>query len=144
MRIKRNTLPGVTIAPLMAPIVYVLFVMIFVPDTTPKQERTWEAAFAVLVLLIPASYLISFALGAPLIYVLKRVNNLYFWPVVIMSVPLGIFGVVIILLVIHAFGATVDWNLLIRQDILSLLTTGAILGLIVSVTFCLLAGITRR
>ena len=87
---KRSVWIGALFAPLSAPILYMVFVLIFVPDTTPKHERTVETALVALIFgFIPAIYLLSFVFGAPLIYTLKRLKKLSFFWIVSFAAPLG-------------------------------------------------------
>ena len=140
---KRSIWLGATLAPLTAPIVYMVLVMLLVPDTSPKQERTWEVALVALTfVLIPASYFVSFVFGAPLIYVLGRLEKLSFWWVSMLAAPLGASALILLLLVAIAFGASVQWVRVGWEDVASFLGTGATLGVVIASAFCLLAGIT--
>jgi hypothetical protein len=134
---------GASIAPLAAPIVYVFFNMAFVPDATPKHERTWEAALMVLTfVIVPASYLVSLVFGAPLIYFLKRAERLSFWWVSNLAAPMGAIALTCLLLVTTLFGATVLWERVGWGEVASFLGMGAALGVVTAVVFCVLAGIT--
>lgn len=139
--VKHNRCLGAFLAPLAAPIVYMAFVLIFLPDDTPKHELTWEAVIVAAAFgFIPASYLVSFVFGAPLIYVLGRLEKLSFWWVTILAAPLGAISLVCILLVTVAFGVTVHWELVGWAEIASFLCTGAVLGVCIAVSYCLIVG----
>lgn len=132
---------GAFLAPLTAPVVYVAFVLAFLPDDTQKHEITWEvvimaAAFG----FIPASYLVSVVFGAPLLYVLGRLEKLSVWWVTILAAPLGAISLVCIMLVTMAFGATVHWERVGWTEIVSFLCTGALLGVCIAISFCLIVG----
>jgi hypothetical protein len=142
---KRSLWIGAFFAPLTAPILYVVFVMLFVPDSTPKHERNLEAALVALSFgLIPASYLVSFVFGAPLIYILRRFGKLSFLWVVSLAAPLGAVAISCLLIVIMAFGAEVHWEGLKWGEVISFLSTGAVLGIVIASGFCLMTGITWR
>lgn len=142
-RLKRRVWLGALLAPLTAPILYVLFIMLFVPDTTPKHERSWETALVALsVGLIPSSYLVNLVFGAPLIYILMRFEKLSFMWVVSLAAPLGAIALICLLVLTIAFGAEVHWEAIKWHEITSFLSTGAGLGVISAAVFCHLAGIT--
>ncbi len=146
---KKRLILGAAIAPLSAPVLYVLFVMLFLPDHTPKQERTWEAALQMLAFFfIPTSYIISYFFGAPLIYILKRLKRLSFWPVLLISLPFGAAAIIGFLIVILMSSPVNYRDFKGWQDVAQSVSTGAIpgaiLGLIIALTFCLISGITTR
>jgi hypothetical protein len=143
--VKISVWLGASLAPLTAPILYLTVVMVFVPDTTPKHEGTWEAALVSLFLfLIPASYVVSIIFGAPLIYFLGRLEKRSFWRVTALAAPLGAIALICLLLVTMAFGATIQWARVGWEGVASFLCVGTGLGVVIAATFCFLAGITQR
>jgi hypothetical protein len=143
--LKRSLWLAFLISPLAAPLIYLVMVMFFVPDTTPKQERTVESALISFVLfLAPASYLVSFVFGAPLLYILGRFKILSFWWVTGLSAPLGSLAVTCLLIISIAFGASVQWSHVGLQETFLFLATGAFLGVVIAVVFCLITGISCR
>jgi hypothetical protein len=142
---KRSVWIGALFAPLTAPVLYVMFVMLFVPDITPKHERTLGTALVALTFgFIPASYFVSFVFGAPLIYILRRFKKLSFFWVVLLAVPLGAIALSCLLIIVMAFGAEIHWAGVGWGAVFSFLSTGALLGVVTAAGFCLMTGITRR
>lgn len=142
---KRSVWLGALVGPLVASVGY-LAVMMLLPDSTPKDERSVEAAFVALVaFLLPVSYLASFIFGMPLVYILRRYQKLSFWPVVLLAAPLGTLAAVCVLSVSVAFfDATVQWGMIDLVDALVFLGGSAAYGSVIGGVFCLLTGITKN
>lgn len=130
---------GASLAPLAAPLVYEAFVLVFLPDLTPKQERTLAASFAFYLIFTPAYYIASFSLGIPLIKVLRRLGKLTFWRVALLGMPLGAAAFAVFLLALLLYGATVEWS-----GLPSCLGVGCVIGFSVAAVYCLIAGVTPR
>jgi hypothetical protein len=144
MNKKRRIVLGAIVAPLSAPVLYLFFVMLFVPDWTPKQERTLETALLFLAAAVLSSYVMSFLLGAPIVYLLKRFRLLQLRWVIGASIPFGIIGLWLLYLVAVLPLTRPDTDGVAWSQLWSLLATGAILGSVIAVTFCAVSGITRQ
>jgi hypothetical protein len=135
---------GSFVAPLAAPILYGMLFYTFSDFTIDPQtydEHSLEALLVALVVFyIPLSYITSFIVGMPLIYILKRFEKLSFWWVALSSIPLGIFIFTVFFALLLVLGATIKGNM--WTELARFAGFGAIYGFIVAATFCLLAGIT--
>jgi len=138
-QIKGSPRLGALLAPLAAPLVYEAFVLVFLPDVTPKQERTLAASMTFYLIFTPACYIASFGLGIPLIKVLRRLGKLTFRRVALMGIPLGVVAFAVFLLALLSFGATVEWS-----GMPSCLGVGCVIGFSVATAYCLIAGVTTR
>lgn len=140
---KRSPWLGSLAAPFVASLGYVA-VMMLLPDPTPKGERGLEAAIvALVVFLLPVSYLATFLFGAPVVCILQRYRRLSFWRVVLFAAPLGVVAAACVLFALVAFfDATVQWDKVDWRDVLGVLGGGAIYGSVIGGVFCLLSGPT--
>jgi hypothetical protein len=143
--LKRSIGLGSVAAPLVASLGYIA-VMTFLQDPTSKEEITLEAALvALVVFLLPVSYLATLIFGLPLIHVLRRYQRLSFWWVVLPAAPLGAIAAVGVLSVLVAFfDATVQWDKFDWRDVLAFLGGGALYGFVIASVFCLFAGIATN
>ncbi len=138
---KRSLWSAYAIAAPSAPLLY-LIIVLFVPGVTNQAEDessavTWIASAT---FLIGVSYLACLIFGGPLFFVLRRINKFRFWWVVL---PGSILYAVALYLTLFVFmGGQIIGN---KMYVISgTLLAGFVLGMLVTILFCFLAGITRR
>lgn len=136
---KPSHLVASLVSPLAGPLVYTTCFLLFFPDTSLKGERTLGALLIAMLFFVPASYIASIIFGAPLILGLRRLGKLSFWAVVLTAFPCGILAFALGLLVLTAFGATVEWS-----GMLPFLVVGGVVGSSIAAAYSYLAGITSR
>jgi len=133
---------GLILAPLAGALAYMLLVFIFGEDNTPKKDYTglqaWPFYAAMYVATTLLCYLISILVGIPLVSYLKRHGKLKFWVIFLISIPIGAASLTsVIYLLAHN-----EEHLLI--PLLFFSGYGAVMGAVVSATYCWLAGVTTR
>jgi hypothetical protein len=121
----------------------VIWALFFCTDRTPKDEL-YELGGPVSAILfacaIGLSYAASIVLGMPLISVLRRLNKVTFWWVVLPAALLGAIAITGCFFLLLAFGAIVKGETWRAMATFSLV--GGALGAVVATTFCMLVGIT--
>lgn len=135
---KRSSWSAYALAAPSAPLLYAIIVL-FVPEITNQDEFsavTWTVSTTFFIIV---SYIACLAFGGPLIIILKRKNRLRFWWVVI---PGSILYAAALYVTLFVFmGGEIHDNKL--YVISSTLAAGFGLGIVVTILFCLLAGITK-
>ncbi|MEJ2608659.1 MAG: hypothetical protein P8179_00935 [Candidatus Thiodiazotropha sp.] len=139
---RKSPIIGLIIAPFAGAVAYMLLVFIFGEDNTPKQDYTglqaWPIYFAMFIATTLLCYLVSILAGIPLVSYLKRYGKLNFWIMLLVSTPMGAVSLsLVIYLLVHN-----EKHILI--PLLIFMGYGAVMGAVVSVTYCWLAGITTR
>jgi len=146
MSLKRPLWFGFSLAPLAAPLIYGVWALFFWTDPTPKQEfsgfdsyaiSVWVFSFAFQTLM---SYVITIAVGIPLISTLKRFNKLSFWWVVLPAVLLG--AIVFVGIFFLALAIAEEFKGNFWFEIFRFSGVGGVFGFSVATVFCLLVGIT--
>jgi hypothetical protein len=146
MKFKRPIWFGFFVAPLIIPLVYMVWALFFWNDPTPKQEFSDFTSYAVSAwvfvfsIVVSASYFVSAILGIPLFIVLKRLNKISFFWFVLLAALLGAGIFVGIFLLIMTFGAELRGNA--WSEMARFLLTGGALGSMVAASFCMIVGIT--
>lgn len=142
LRMRKSPKLGLIFAPLAGALAYMLLVFIFGEDTTPKKDYTglqaWPFYVAMYIAVALLCYLVSTLIGIPLLGYLKRHGKLVFWNIVLISIPIGAVSVAA---VIYLF---VRHETYILIPLLFFAAYGAVTGVVVSATYCWLAGITKR
>ena len=135
---NKQSLIGVLVAPLVAPILYQICLMIFKYDSIPDLNTLITNAFIpLLVISLPISYGAMLLLGLPLIWFLKRINYINFYSVTTCA---AILGATIMWAVYGSISLSNDgWSIIFWYPVL-----GSFLGFSVATVFCLIAGITKR
>lgn len=138
---KRSLWSAYAIAAPSAPLLY-LIIVLFVPGITnqAKDESSAVTWIASATFLIGVSYLTCLIFGGPLIFILRRINKFRFWWVVLPGSIL--YAVALYLTLFVLMGGQIIGN---KMYIISgTLLAGFVLGMLVTILFCFLAGITRR
>ena len=134
-------------APLGIPLVYAAWALLFWNDPTPKQEfsdfssyavSAWVFSFSIVLF---TSYFVSAILGIPLFIVLKRLNKVSFWWLVLLAALLGAGIFAGIFLLTMTFGAELRGN--VWYEMARFLMIGGALGSMVAASFCKIVGITK-
>jgi len=136
---QRSLWLGYSIAPLFGPLIYAIIIL-FVPSITDKKDFSLEIWFMALLLYILASYIICFAIGVPLIHILKKYNKLSFLWLAIIGATL--YSVTIYILLFVVLSPTIIGDLTIIT--VNALLIGFGLGLAIVTVFSFAAGITRH
>lgn len=144
--IKKSIWLGALVAPLTAPIVYCLWISLFVPDTTPQLERNLESTLLALFLFfVPTSYMLSYILGFPLIFFLKRIDKLTFKYVALSSGCLAILALSVLTLLADRFlDVTIIWKTISVADVMVFISIGFLSGFLIGVSYCFLSGIKLK
>lgn len=136
---KRSIWLAYIVAPLSGPLLYGIIVL-FIPDFTNKKEFSAVAWIVSLTFFTGISYIAWLIFGSSLIFILKKINKLTFWWVVVPGTVL--YAVALYLLLFAIMGVEIIDNKKIAIG--SILFVGVGLGIIVSTLFCFLARIIRR
>jgi hypothetical protein len=135
---KRSFWSAYAIAAPSAPLLYAIIVL-FAPEITNQDgfsAVTWAVSTTFFIIV---SYIACLAFGGALIIILRRTNKLRFWWVVI---PGSILYAVALYMTLFVFmGGEIYNNKM--YVISSTLAAGFGLGIVVTILFCLLAGITK-
>lgn len=148
MKFKRPLWQGFSVAPLTIPVVYVAWALIFWKDPTPKQEFSDFTSYAVYAwvfgfsIVIFTSYSVSAIIGIPLSIMLKRLNKVSFWWMVLLAALIGAGISIVVFLLAMKISAEFRGNLL--PEIARFFLIGGVLGSMVAVVFCRIVGITTR
>jgi hypothetical protein len=132
MNIKRPLWIGFSLAPVAAPLLYVLWALFFWNDPTPKQEFSGFDSYAISVWVFSfvfhslTSYVICLVIGIPLILTLWRFNKLSFWWVVLLATLLGAIAFVGVFFLVLAIAEEFRGN--IWFEILRFMGFGGALG----------------
>lgn len=143
---KRPLWFGLSIAPLIVPSLYIVWVLIFWTDPTVKQELSDYSSYAIsawvlaIIALTLTSYIASAAFGILLLAILKKINRVSFWWIVLSAVPLGAITLSGGFLLLLTFGAEFRGDIL--SDLLLFSLLGGVLGFTVATLFCGLVGMT--
>lgn len=142
VRMRKSPKIGFVIAPLTGAVAYMLLVLIFGEDNTPKKDYTglqaWPIYAAIFVATTLLCYLVCILAGIPLVRYLKRHGKLIFWVMLLISIPIGAASLTLVIyLIVHK-----EEHLLI--PLLIFAGYGAVMGAVVSTTYCWLSGITMR
>jgi hypothetical protein len=130
---------GLLLAPLVIPVALTVSVALLGDDPTQKDSLSFSDPIMRWVLVLGTvtlfSYLATILFGVPLVRVLRRLDRLSFWLVV----PAGaFFGAIAPAIVIFSTGGYIVGP--IWGSIAKLAVGGAVLGVLVSTSYCWLAG----
>lgn len=132
---------GLALAPLTAPVLFVVLGLVFGKDNTPKHEfsglESWPLWAGFFVGVAVLSYGVTLTIGTYLVSVLRRFGKFEFWSLIVSSAVLGAMVFIVVILVI-AWGEKSLW-----LGALWFAGYGLLLGCGVSVTFCFLTGVTN-
>jgi hypothetical protein len=122
------------ISPIILPVLFFAGKMIFFDHDDASYFR--KTVFETLAGILPFSYLFSFIYGAPILFILSKLNKLNRVAIILSGALGGIITVVIIFLYTSNLGALKESGFL--------MAISAVAGAIVSLSFCLLAKIPSR
>ena len=136
---KRSLWLGYAIAPFTGPFLYCV-IAIFIPEITNSKEYSVETWFFSLFFFSIFSYIVCFIYGSPLVYALVKHNKLsLLWFILPSSV---LYAISIFIALFYILGGEITGNL--STVIGYTLFIGLGLGLLVSVTFCAVVGISQK
>ena len=129
---------GILLAPLVAPILYQLGLILFEYKIVGDLETLINQAFLpLLIIALPISYGAMLFIGLPLIWILKRMHYLNFFVLTICS---AIFGS---LIMAYIYGPQ-SWTNVEFKDYFWYPIYGGFLGFAVAAVYCFITGITNR
>jgi len=131
------------LAPLAVPLAFTALVVLSPYDPSYKDGLMHADSAWPWVLVLGAvtlfGYVASVLLGVPLIRVLRRMNKLSFWSVVPAAAFLGAVTLVAVVFGIAEYSKSPIW-----EALAILAGAGALVGVLVSASYCWLAGISGR
>lgn len=136
---KRSIWLGYVIAPITAPLLYSVF-SLFIPEVTGNKDFSIISWFISVTFFIVASYIACFIFGAVLIFLLKRFKKYTFLWVVVCGSSLYAFSLYALLFPLMG-GEIVGRKL---PTILYTLLIGFGLGIVVTLVFSMIVGITKQ
>jgi len=134
---ERSPKIGLLLAPLTAPVACAIYVLIIGEDPRNKDSQ-WDATAWIVVMgaVTVFYYLASIFLGVPLIRVLRRLDRLSFWPLVIGAAFLGAIVLIAVILGTGGYVTGPVW-----MPLAELGGAGAFLGAIIAMSYGWLAGV---
>ncbi len=134
---KRSWL-GFLLAPLVAPCLYQLALILFEYESVPDLYTLAVKAFLpLLIIALPISYAAMLFIGIPLVWFLRRINFLHFISLTFIA---AIFGS---LIMAYVYGPQ-SWTDVGLQDYFWYPILGGFLGFSVAAVYALITGITIR
>lgn len=138
---KRPIWLGALLAPLAAPVIYYVGVLIFSRAPIEGVKDILTGLLIVFVFAAPVSYLASLILGVPFVMLLKAKDRLSFWWCSLGGIPLGAVSFVLFLVAVSGMPILTEVRL---WEIAWFIGAGGALGFGVASTFCTITGITIR
>jgi hypothetical protein len=127
---------GILVAPLAAPVLYQIGLILFEYKTVGDIKTLVNQAFIpLLAIALPISYGAMLLIGLPLIWILKRIDYLNFFTLTFGAL---IFGA---LIMAYIYGPQ-SWTNVGLKDYLWYPIYGGFLGFSVAAVYCLITGIT--
>ena len=139
---NKKTWLGIFVAPLVAPILYQLGLILIeykieLETVGDIQTLISQAFLPLLLIALPISYGAMLFIGLPLIWILKRINYLNFFTVTICA---AVFGS---LIMAYIYGPQ-SWSNVGYKEYFWYPIYGGFLGFSVAAVYCLISGITIR
>ena len=136
---KRPLWLGLLFAPLAAPVLYYIGVLVFSSTPIESAKDVFTGFLFVLVFAAPVSYVASLLLGVPFVMLLRFKGRLNFWWCSLGGVLLGIVAFLLFIVAVSGMPILTEVRLL---EVAWFVGAGGALGFGVASTFCAITGIT--
>ena len=132
---------GFMLAPLIGAITFMLLVFIFGEDNSPKKDysgaQAWPFYFSIFLVVTLFCYLLTTIIGIPLVIFLDHYRKLKFWILLLLSSLIGAISLTSVIYFIARDEAGISVVLLFFS------AYGAVVGAVISITYCWLAGVIK-
>lgn len=133
---------GFLVAPVLGAATFMVLIIIFGEDNTPKQEfsslEAWPYFVFMFVAVTVVGYIAGIVIGVPLVLLLGRINRLSLWLLTLLSLPIGALIFSILLYILIRNESNIVTPLLIFAGY------GAIIAAVVSAAYGWITGITNK